>query len=573
MSTVEPLAYLRSVPLFSRLSDADVQRVGAVAHQEQFPRGSYLALAGRPGRAFYYILSGEAVVHAAGARGRQRPVAYLRPGDYFGVTSLLLGEPHDASTRATSDVAALVIGRDEFNHLRREHPELDDVLVLPEEVAAKLRHEQLPWLAPGEVVVFFAKRHWFVFARAMLLPTLAFLLLAAVGYALLGRLPAPWWGLSLLILGLVYLGIFVWQLIDWRNDYFVVTTQRIVHRELALYQYESRHEAPLNRVQDVQVKRSFWGNVLGFGAAHIETAAHAGIGHVLFDHLPNPEAAKDAIFQQLYRTQAQSRSAARESVRAELKRRLGWLTSEELEAEAVARQAAKVAAPIRPRRGWLPRLPRLLPPLRLVEGNRITWRKHWLFLLRRIWQPGLAIIALLLLFVSYLTGSAALAGPPQLGIVLGFVVAGLAVGFWLWWQVVDWENDIYILTEDRIVDIEKKPLFFSEDRREATLDRIQNVNLIVPNPVAAALHYGDVNIDTAGGEVEFTFTHVPAPHEVQREIMTRVARFRERQQQLESAQRRREIADWFAVYEDLRNEKKGPQADTGAPAEDSQPDS
>jgi len=114
---------------------------------------------------------------------------------------------------------------------------------------------------------------------------------------------------------------------------------------------------------------------------------------------------------------------------------------------------------------------------------------------------------------------------------------------------------VYIVTEDRIIDVEKVPLWGREERREASLERIQNVNLLIPGPLAAALHYGNVDIDTAGGEGKFTFTNVVEPHQVQREIMFRVEQARQRRQQLEAQRRQKEIADWLAVYERLRQER------------------
>jgi hypothetical protein len=49
-----------------------------------------------------------------------------------------------------------------------------------------------------------------------------------------------------------------------------------------------------------------------------------------------------------------------------------------------------------------------------------------------------------------------------------------------------------------------------------------------------------------------------APHQVQREIMSRVAQYRERRQLVESRQRQAEIAEWFAIYEGLRTQRAAP---------------
>jgi len=211
-----------------------------------------------------------------------------------------------------------------------------------------------------------------------------------------------------------------------------------------------------------------------------------------------------------------------------------------------------------------PRLPRLLPPIREVEGSRITWRKHWLFLVGHVAKPMAAALIWLALAAACILGQPQILPISRVGLAVGLAVMALPIAFWLWWETVDWENDIYVLTDDRIIDVEKRPLALSEHRREATLDRIQNVNLTVPGPIASILGYGDVNIETAGGEGMFTFTRVMAPHEVQREIMSRVARHREMRQRIEIQRRRKEMAEWFAIYEGLRTGRAGDAAPPAA---------
>ena len=75
---------------------------------------------------------------------------------------------------------------------------------------------------------------------------------------------------------------------------------------------------------------------------------------------------------------------------------------------------------------------------------------------------------------------------------------------WFWWEATDWSNDLYIVTRDRIIDVEKHPLKLSEERREASLGMIQNVSLRMPSIFANLFQYGDVLVQTAGAG-EFTF--------------------------------------------------------------------
>ena len=548
MASLEIIEYLRHVPLFANLSEQRLERVAEIARIESFSRGAHLADAGQPGNAYYYLLAGEAVVRAIHTGGHLRPVAYLHVGDGFGVTSVLLGEPHDTTVVATTELIALVVRRQDLTALRNADPRFDDELDLPPEVSAKLRHGSLRWLQPGEVVVFFSRRHVWVLVRPFLLTVLGAAVVGALLLALVGSTQV--W-IALLGSLLFLLPAAVWQYVDWRNDYYIVSTQRVVRREIVLLVYEARYEAPLNRVQDVMIERHFWGNLLGYGTLIVATAAQSGVGRLVFNYLPEPEAAKVIIFQQMSRAQAQVASRADESVREELRRHLGLITPQELERRALVGADTPPAPPHPAKRKGLRRL---LPAVRLEQDDSITWRKHPVFLLRRWLAPLVVLCVGIVLFIAYVSGALPFVTFTPLGALLGGLAFLLPLAFWFWWEYQDWANDVYIVTPDRIVDVEKKPLFFAENRREARLDRIQNVNLNVPGPIAAILNYGDVNIDTAGTEGQFTFTHVVAPHEVQREIMLRVARQRERQQQLESAQRRREMAGWFAAYDRLRGQ-------------------
>jgi len=88
------------------------------------------------------------------------------------------------------------------------------------------------------------------------------------------------------------------------------------------------------------------------------------------------------------------------------------------------------------------------------------------------------------------------------------------------------------------------------ERREASLSVIQNVRFVIPHFGAAILGYGNVIIQTAG-KGDFTFDRVGNPGEVQAEIFRRIEAYRARERQREAAQRRQEMAEWFAVYKEL----------------------
>jgi uncharacterized membrane protein YdbT with pleckstrin-like domain len=141
-------------------------------------------------------------------------------------------------------------------------------------------------------------------------------------------------------------------------------------------------------------------------------------------------------------------------------------------------------------------------------------------------------------------------------VFLASLVLWTASLIWLWWRVEDWGNDHYVVTDRLIIDIERKPLFFSEERRQATFDMIQNVSLRKEGLLPSLLNYGDVVIETAGALGEFTFAGVGNPIRVQREIFRRVDAYHEARLRRERHRERDELSKWFRVYHEMNQPRR-----------------
>ena len=137
-------------------------------------------------------------------------------------------------------------------------------------------------------------------------------------------------------------------------------------------------------------------------------------------------------------------------------------------------------------------------------------------------------------------------------LILLFVLFGI-FGWWFY-RYWDWQNDIYQISGNRLIDLKKRPLWLEELRRETTLDRIQNVGLSMPGILAQLLNFGSLIIETAGETGAFEFENVHDPRAVQAEIFSRRERVVHQQRQEESVSRRAELGDWFEVYDELKQE-------------------
>jgi membrane protein YdbS with pleckstrin-like domain len=289
--------------------------------------------------------------------------------------------------------------------------------------------------------------------------------------------------------------------------------------------------------------RGFLDAILGLSDITIETIG----GKLKFTHIPGAEHLQERILDQRTRVQQEARREEREAIRAELLKVLQPPPPPSVPASVVT--GAQPAAS--PRAKPTPSLrERLRPKLRLEKPGEIIWRKHWLLLIGRLIGPVALLLAgpILSIVLSQLHNWFPRAQLPVGGILAPLLLIPPA-SFWIWWAYAVWGGDVYILTTDRIVDIERTPLGLKETRRESTLDRIQDIEVNISGVWARVFDIGNVNIKTAGGD--FTFRAVADPRGVQRDIFHRLAEFRRKEQEQRRRQTMEEMTRWLSVYNEL----------------------
>jgi hypothetical protein len=540
---------LKQIALFAKLSRDDLQAVAQLAARAEYPAGSEICRQGQPGQTAYFVESGELRALHVDPEGVEREVARLGPGEYFGETSLILGEPRDATVEVVQDAALLYLNKCDFDQLLQERPAMLNSLQMRPDVAKKRLARRFKWQDPEEVIVVRLHKHYAILIRNVALPCFV-LLVDLVGFGYLYAQSRSTLALAVgILLGLAPLLLILYMTVDNYNDNYVVTTKRVVHEERVPLIFESRTEAFLHTVQDVQqVREGLLAQLYNFGDLIIETAGERG--HVIFRQIPNPAGTRDIIFEQIERVRAGARAEERAAIRDTLRRQFGVMTPE---APAPASEPpcpkprfkltlpSWVRAPIRAVRYFA-------PPLRTEQGDTITWRKHWFLLIRPIAVPT-ALIIIATAITIYLMWHPSTNWAP---ILIGYGLAMVVLFPWWLWIFDDWQNDIYQVTTTRIIDVERLPLFLREERREASLGVIQNINLEIPGILGNLLNYGSVKIETAGAGA-FTFDYVADPRAVQSEIFRRVEAFQSQQRQAEAERRRTELLDWFSVYDQVRN--------------------
>jgi membrane protein YdbS with pleckstrin-like domain len=96
-----------------------------------------------------------------------------------------------------------------------------------------------------------------------------------------------------------------------------------------------------------------------------------------------------------------------------------------------------------------------------------------------------------------------------------FMLAIWIYSFLIW---IDYYFDIWIITTERIVNIEQKGMF-TRTVSELRFSKIQDITTEVIGLLPTVLNFGDVKVQTAGEESEFVFRTVSDPYGVKNIIM------------------------------------------------------
>ena len=533
------LALLQQCHLFRNLSEEQRLSVAARWQALFYEEGLALYEAGQDATAFFLIFSGR--VCLTHRHGDREEITYLEEGDYFGEEAL---SPTPLARRATATAAGpLIVLRLEaadYQALVREIPDLAATFRLILNSYLLASRMAFNWRGPREAVRYLARRHpLFLFLRAALPALVTAALVSLFAFLTIVIWHGAFLPTFLLLLSLVGgLGWLAWSVIDWSNDYVVITNRRVVLLERILLLYESRQEVPLEAILADEVQTDQIGRLLNYGNLIVRTYT----GQIILDRLAEPQRVLALLDEQRERARRGRRRAQREAIEATIRSRLGLPTPPPPSPEAPApAESAPPPSPPTPGQRLGQTLARLFM-LRQEEGDTIIYRTHWAILLAKTALPTLCL--LLDLALALLILSQRLPLPPRLGWVL--LLIGLPVlGLWWLYQYVDWRNDRYIITPEMIIDVYKKPLG-TEEKRSAPLRNIQTIEYARKTLIHLLLNFGTVYIRV--GDTQFTFDDVYNPSEVQRELFQRLVAARQREEQRAEQAQREQLAEWIELY-------------------------
>ncbi len=554
MEPQQVVAYLKRMPLFANLDDErgemELYQIAKIVEEKTFNEGEWLFAQGQGSYRLYYILEGRVQLTRIDPNGVTHDLGIRDAGAMFGETGLLVGDFHDVTAAALTTTRVLYILRSDFAEILDKRLHLRRKLKVREEVARRQKLPKFAWLRNDEWVVFSEQRHWARLLRKIFPPLVLFvLLLLAFSVLLATSSLSGQIGAGVVAIFLIALILLIgWHYFNWRDDFFVLTTQRVVHSERVWPFRDHFEESSLDKLEDTYLVRSgFLANVLNYGNLGLQTAGETV--EIDMSFVGHPTYLSELVSREIERARERDVLRSMGAIRDELAKRLDVktvTTPEPVPTRAAPPSPTLLAVAFGSIRDYF------FPPSWSVspDGGTIIWRRFWL--------PG--YVRYLRIFIPLtlvtLVGGYFLLLNWELPYMVWLLVAWLVVETILFatllWYIEDWRNDYFQLTPSRLVLVERKPLLLQESRREAPLDRIQNISFTVPGVLGRFFHYGHVMLETAGTTGKFELKWLRDPQLVQSEISKWQRQYIQRQKQADAQRRREEFLSWFATYDSLR---------------------
>jgi CRP/FNR family transcriptional regulator, cyclic AMP receptor protein len=138
---------LRTVPIFSELSDQDISSLAHLAIRKRYPKDTVVFFENEEGDFFFTILEGRIKVTILGDDGREVILSVLGPGDFFGEMALLDNEPRSATAIAVEESELLSLHRNDFQTVLNDNRSITTALIRVLSARLRRANHQISTLA------------------------------------------------------------------------------------------------------------------------------------------------------------------------------------------------------------------------------------------------------------------------------------------------------------------------------------------------------------------------------------------------------------------------------------------
>ena len=528
------LTLLHEVPLFSGLNVEELERLGEEFVMVELPKDEILFQAQEATDGLFVIDSGQ--VALLGADGKQTEI--LKHADVIGTEALNYLPAREKTAKALTDAQVFFLPNKQIQALYASVPAFKETVSVLFNSARLAAYIPMAWLEPGEKIYMMARKHPVFLLFRSIPPIFVFAALWFLMMFLSSQ--SAFWSLAGLVAGFLFCLLWlVWNINNWANDFYLITSRRMVWVEHVTGFYDSRQEAPLSTLISVGIKTSQLGYFLGYSDVIVRTY----IGDIRFERVGHASTIGKLIETNWARGKRVDLELDAREIRKALRQKFGK-EAEDITAKDLQVELGTVE-PTPKEVNFFQWLFADFVRVRHEVGGTITYRKHWLILLQKLILPLFALVLSIIFVVAIITHNL-IQVDYTMGLVAGYFLIFVAAGM-LVYQYIDWRNDLFQLTPNQVIDLDRKP-FGRESRRSAPLENILSIEYERRGFIPMLFNYGTVYITI--GNTQLTFNNVYQPSVVQQDIFTRMGEHAKERDDRNTMLERERVAQWFKVFQE-----------------------
>jgi len=532
-------SFLHDHFLFKFLSDEELGQLLPLFNPIALEEGEILYRTGFPGRNFFLVVSGKMLIEDENQNG-----VIINSRGHFGDRELHREGVRKETATALESTTLLAVNKRGYIAILSAYPSIRTRLSALRLSANILQRNAFPWIGSEEIIRFIDRKHINVLYGQLLLPAL-FLILTAIG-AILLHLNL---GIFMVITVLISIVWGVWLWMDWRNDFYLVTSERAAWVEKVIWLHDQRREVPLQSILSVNISTNQMQRIFGYGDVIIRTYT----GNIPMRNTSHPEVLLDLISEAQEIAKSRAKQTDKDNINQAIRSRLGLsgetgpMAEEEEYTDLNMEGGPQLTESITPLQEFLNMF-----RARYELNGVITYRKHIFVLFKNSWWLWLFFVILLVSFFARLVQLIPIPSLSLLGILLTVNVLALAYAF------ADWANDRFQITDKLVIDLDRKP-FGRETKRSALLENILSLDYSRENIIQRLFDFGTVAINV--GDIQLDFENVAQPISVQNEVFEHYNAAIKDNELAESRRRRYDMVEFLAAYHEESSDEIGPLDD------------
>lgn len=594
------LYHLGSLPIFSHLTRPQLEQVANAVEVQRYEIGSIVFGFGDSAKGMYKFLSGQAELWQPVEGGQPRLLATIGSNQFLNQNALVRQATESATLRVLQPAHVLMISRDGLIDVLAQNPEIQERLPVkiempmisprydyrpstpqfnsapaatqqtlptplnvpharktPDRVpnanfeaqttisdSASLETDEIPIekrlfrsQRPDEVILLDTRRHWWAYVGKAWFPLLIFVAMIWVS-SLVDAV-----AITVAIDGLAFIlpgGLMLYFYLEWRNDHLIVTNHRVLHIERTIHTLKSSvKEMSIHGIQEINaediVPNDPFSRLWNYGKITLQSAGEGG--RIIFDRVTSPQKIQNIIIQHRRDQQHQQEQQHIAQIQADVDRALGRVSVPSAQQQEKTKNEPKTGGNIRTWLGWTKQI---------RSNGDVIYRKHPIFWWRITWVPMLFTLLSLGALIGSLVIWDALGIVDTLLAFLGVIICGA----WLYFADWDWRNDMYVIGDETIQLIHKRPFWLQNENDQVYLERIDNVISEKGGFSQTLFNYGHVRLLLVGADKNDAkvFRYVANPQEVQAEVTKHQDQMRRKKQEEAAVQRRSELTEYLSVY-------------------------